>query len=82
MFNCRFLKKQGLDQMFYECENHLWRLGPRELPGGVRFDGGSDWVGLHRKFCQYVVTSDSLLDGLEEFYKYTLLPVEVNKIKQ
>jgi hypothetical protein len=42
--------------MFYECENHLWRLGPRELPGGVRFDGGSDWVGLHRKFCQYVVT--------------------------
>ncbi|XP_076074233.1 xylosyltransferase 1-like [Mytilus galloprovincialis] len=72
----KFLKKQGLDQIFHECDNHLWRLGPRELPNGLRFDGGSDWVGLHRKFCEYVITSDPLLDGLKEFYKYTLLPAE------
>lgn len=41
-------------------------------------DGGSDWVGLPRHFCLYVVTSkDKLLTGLKKLYKYTLLPVEV-----
>ena len=68
-----------MDQYFYECDNHLWRLGHRDLPEGIRYDGGSDWVGLHRKLCEYAVTgSDTLLTGLIKMYEYTLLPVEVS----
>jgi len=29
-----FVKKQGLDRTFYECDNHMYRLGPRTLPDG------------------------------------------------
>lgn len=72
-----FVRKQGLDQTFLQCDNHLWRLGTRTLPSGIQVDGGSDWVGLPRHFCLYVVTSkDKLLTGLKKLYKYTLLPVE------
>ncbi|KAJ7373488.1 Xylosyltransferase 2 [Desmophyllum pertusum] len=28
----RFIKKQGLDRTFLECEEHMWRLGERPLP--------------------------------------------------
>ncbi|RUS75202.1 hypothetical protein EGW08_017039, partial [Elysia chlorotica] len=73
----RFIKKQGLDQTFHECENHLWRVGPRPLPSGVVFDGGSDWIGLWREFAHYAVFSqDGLVTGLKKYYKYSLLPVE------
>lgn len=73
----RFIKKQGLDQTFYECENHLWRIGHRKLPVGIRMDGGSDWVCLYRDFARYIVTEkDQLLLGLQSFFKYTLLPAE------
>ncbi|XP_062613310.1 LOW QUALITY PROTEIN: xylosyltransferase oxt-like [Saccostrea cucullata] len=72
-----FLRKQGLDQTFLQCDHHLWRLGPRTLPTGIQMDGGSDWVGLPRQFCEFVTTSeDKLLTGLKKLYKYTLLPVE------
>ena len=30
-----FLRKQGLDRTFYECDNHMYRLGPRNLPKGL-----------------------------------------------
>ena len=74
----RFIKKQGLDQTFYECENHLWRIGRRPLPTGIRVDGGSDWVCLYRDFARYIINEkDELLLGLRAFYKYTLLPAEV-----
>nr|KAG5714701.1 hypothetical protein BaRGS_000189 [Batillaria attramentaria] len=73
----RFIKKQGLDQTFYECENHLWRIGRRPLPNGIRVDGGSDWICLYRDFARYIATKDDeLLQGLSSFYKYTLLPAE------
>ncbi|GFR58845.1 xylosyltransferase oxt [Elysia marginata] len=73
----RFIKKQGLDQTFHECENHLWRVGPRPLPSGVVFDGGSDWIGLWREFAHYAVFSqDELVSGLKKYYRHTLLPVE------
>ncbi|GFO18584.1 xylosyltransferase oxt, partial [Plakobranchus ocellatus] len=73
----RFIKKQGMDQTFHECENHLWRVGPRPLPYGIVFDGGSDWVGLWREFAHYAVFSqDELVLGLKQYYKYSLLPVE------
>ncbi|XP_041362874.1 xylosyltransferase 2-like [Gigantopelta aegis] len=73
----RFIQKQGLDQTFYECDNHLWRVGPRTLPEGIRIDGGSDWICLYREFVDYLITSkDDLITGLKELYKYTLLPAE------
>ena len=25
----KFIKKQGLDKTFLECDNHMWRLGTR-----------------------------------------------------
>ena len=53
----KFIKKQGLDKTFFECETHMWRLGPRTLPTGVSIDGGSDWICLNRQFANYVVHS-------------------------
>ena len=46
---------QGLDRTFLECEFRMWRLGGRSLPTGVQYDGGSDWVCLHRDFVRFVV---------------------------
>ncbi|KAH3872501.1 hypothetical protein DPMN_035717, partial [Dreissena polymorpha] len=72
-----FMKKQGLEYLFYECDNHLWRIGTSPIPLGIRVDGGSDWLGLYRDFIRYAVYGqDPLVLGLEEFYKYSLLPVE------
>ena len=53
----KFIKKQGLDKTFYECETHMWRLGPRTLPTGISIDGGSDWICLNKQFANYVVHS-------------------------
>uniref|UniRef100_A0A6A7G8G9 protein xylosyltransferase n=2 Tax=Hirondellea gigas TaxID=1518452 RepID=A0A6A7G8G9_9CRUS len=73
----RFLKKQGLDRTFLQCEEHMWRLGERKLPSGVRIDGGSDWVCLSNAFVRYVISSnDQLISGLRKVYEYTLLPAE------
>jgi len=81
LFCFSFVKKQGLTHLFYECDNHLWRLGKRPLQKGILYDGGSDWITLYRDFCEYSVSSqDSLVTGLKESYKYTLLPVEVGYV--
>ncbi|ESO83913.1 hypothetical protein LOTGIDRAFT_108419, partial [Lottia gigantea] len=73
----RFIQKQGLEQTFYECDNHLWRLGPRKLPTGIRIDGGSDWIGIYRELAEFVILeNDELLKGLKGSFQYTLLPVE------
>ena len=80
-FDYRFVKKQGLSRTFYECDEHMWRLGDRELPTSIDFDGGSDWIALNRVFVQYVVKSeDNLVSGLKHLYKYALLPAEVCNI--
>lgn len=34
------VKSQGLDRNFVECDTHMWQVGKRELPSGIRFDGG------------------------------------------
>ena len=47
-------------QTFYECDTHMWRLGPRTLPQGVQIDGGSDWICLNRQFTKYVVYSEGV----------------------
>lgn len=75
----RFIAKQGLDKTFYECDTHMWRLGDRTLPSGIRIDGGSDWVVLNREFCKYLIFgNDELLTGLNVVFKKTLLPAEVS----
>lgn len=74
----RFIKKQGLDRLFHECDSHMWRLGERQIPAGIVVDGGSDWFVLTRGFVEYVVyTDDPLVAQLRQFYTYTLLPAEV-----
>ncbi|XP_015266263.1 PREDICTED: xylosyltransferase 2 isoform X1 [Gekko japonicus] len=75
--NARFIKKQGLDRLFHECDSHMWRLGERQIPEGIVVDGGSDWFALTRSFVEYVVyTTDKLVSQLQQFYTYTLLPAE------
>ncbi|XP_051850284.1 xylosyltransferase 2 [Antechinus flavipes] len=75
--NSRFIKKQGLDRLFHECDSHMWRLGERQIPEGIVVDGGSDWFALTRSFVEYVVyTDDPLVAQLRQFYTYTLLPAE------
>lgn len=74
----RFIRKQGLDRLFYECDTHMWRLGDRRIPDGVSVDGGSDWFLLNRMFVEYVINSkDDLVTNMKRFYAYTLLPAEV-----
>ncbi|XP_077489930.1 xylosyltransferase oxt isoform X1 [Amblyomma americanum] len=75
----RFIGKQALERTFHECGGRMWRLGPRTLPWGLRLDGGSDWVALHREFCTYVALperEDTLLRGLKALFRHTLLPAE------
>ncbi|XP_020507246.2 xylosyltransferase 2 [Labrus bergylta] len=75
--NARFIKKQGLDRLFHECDNHMWRLGERSIPDGLEVSGGSDWFALTRRFVEYVINSqDALVSGLKQFYSYALLPAE------
>ncbi|NWZ61071.1 XYLT2 Xylosyltransferase, partial [Acrocephalus arundinaceus] len=75
--NARFIKKQGLDRLFHECDSHMWRLGERHIPEGIVVDGGSDWFSLTRSFVEYVVyADDQLVSQLRQFYTYTLLPAE------
>nr|SVE71518.1 EOG090X01AN [Daphnia similis]SVE72151.1 EOG090X01AN [Daphnia similis] len=76
----QFIHKQGLDRVFHQCESRMWRVGDRNLPAGIRIDGGSDWVGLTRSVVEFATTpsysDDPLLRGLKELYRYTLLPAE------
>ncbi|XP_023190006.1 xylosyltransferase 1 [Xiphophorus maculatus] len=75
--NARFIRKQGLDRLFYECDTHMWRLGDRKIPEGISVDGGSDWFLLNRMFVEYVINSkDDLVTNMKRFYAYTLLPAE------
>eukprot|EP00066_Takifugu_rubripes_P009739 XP_003976980.2 PREDICTED: xylosyltransferase 1-like [Takifugu rubripes] len=75
--NARFIRKQGLDRLFFECDTHMWRLGDRKIPEGIAVDGGSDWFLVSRPFVDYVVNSqDELVSSMKRFYAYTLLPAE------
>ncbi|XP_054634076.1 xylosyltransferase 1 [Dunckerocampus dactyliophorus] len=75
--NARFIRKQGLDRLFYECDTHMWRLGDRKIPEGISVDGGSDWFLLNRMFVEYAINSkDDLVTNMKRFYAYTLLPAE------
>ena len=80
MYNhCRFIQKQGLDRTFVECDNHMWRVDNRRLPGDITIDGGSDWIAIHRNYSRYLVTGRSnFLTGLKRYYEFSLLPAEVH----
>ena len=75
----RFVQKQGLDRTFVECDNHMWRVDNRKLPGDITVDGGSDWIAIHRNYSRYLVTDRSrFLTGLKRYYEFSLLPAEVH----
>ena len=48
--NVRKSKRSGFHFTFKECEEHLYNLGPRILPEGVKFVQGSDWIILSKNF--------------------------------
>lgn len=78
----KFVKKQGLDQSFYQCDNRVWRLGPRQLPNSITFSGGSDWFILPKDFCDFILDDQknadakTLLQPLLQLFNHTLLPAE------
>ncbi|VDK25080.1 unnamed protein product [Anisakis simplex] len=72
----RFIQKQGLEYVFFECESRMWRLGKRLELYSIRFDGGSDWLVLSRDFAQFALTNDALVRSLREMFANILLPVE------
>ena len=73
----RFQQGQGMSKMFYNCDDHMFRVGDRSIPFGLQWVGGSDWVTLHRDFVHYLVTSDdALLRGLISFYFYSIMAPE------
>jgi protein xylosyltransferase len=75
----KFVQKQGLDRTFVECDNHMWRVDNRKLPGDITVDGGSDWIAIHRNYSRYLVTDRSrFLTGLKRYYEFSLLPAEVH----
>ena len=72
------LSRADKDKVFVECDEHMFLLGKQELPKGISFHSGLDWICLHRDFVEYAVTgTDPLVTGLKEMYKYIISPVEV-----
>ncbi|CAG0902761.1 unnamed protein product [Darwinula stevensoni] len=74
-----FFKKQALDWLFHQCDDHMWRLAQRPLPQGIVLDGGSDWFVLNHHFVCYLLERmhDPMVKGLIEFFTYALLPSEM-----
>ena len=68
---------QGLNNLFYNCEDHMFMIGRRNLPFGLQWVLGSDWFLLHRDVVHYLATSDDgLVRGLISFYFYTVIGPE------
>ncbi|KAI2804918.1 Xylosyltransferase 2 [Blomia tropicalis] len=72
-----FIQMQALNKIFVECEQHMWRIGNRNLIKGIVWDGGSDWIVLSNKFSHYLIFGvDPLIFGLKKYFQYSLLPAE------
>lgn len=75
-----FIRKQGLENNFFQCENRAWRMGTRRLPKGIVYSGGSDWFVLPRNFVEFTLENidnpNRLVRPLLNVYKFTLLPAE------
>jgi protein xylosyltransferase len=66
-----------MKKMFYNCDDHMYKVGERSLPFGLQWVGGSDWVVLHKDFAHYLVTSDdALVRGMTNFYFYSIMAPE------
>lgn len=76
----KYIEKQGLNRNFYQCDDHLWHMGFRNLPSGIVYSGGSDWFALPRSFCMYITeeetNSSGLVKPLIDIFNHTLLPAE------
>ena len=56
---------QGMKKLFYNCEEHMFRVGDRNIPFGLQWVGGSDWVVLHKTFIHYLVYSDDAMVSVQ-----------------
>ncbi|XP_023349783.1 xylosyltransferase oxt, partial [Eurytemora carolleeae] len=73
----KFLRSHGLHKIFYNCDQHMYRIGERSVPTGLRWMGGSDWIILHREFLIYLIYSDSsLIRSLNSIYFYSVMAPE------
>ncbi|KAI6217860.1 Protein xylosyltransferase [Aphelenchoides fujianensis] len=72
-----FLKKQGYNYHFMQCENRMWRFSARtNFPKFLRADGGSDWVIIAREFAKYAVSELELPTQMRKLFTSVLLPLE------
>ncbi|CAD5222825.1 unnamed protein product [Bursaphelenchus okinawaensis] len=72
-----FLKKQGYNYHFFECEERMWRVGPRlNYPANLRVDGGSDWVVINRELAKFAISDEQICVDLRKLFKTILLPLE------
>lgn len=72
----RFVKKQGLNRTFVQCDEHMFKVGSRELPAGLRIEGGSDWFILHRTFAIHLHSGDLFIEALRGWFDRSLLSAE------
>ena len=55
----------------------MWYLGDRKLPGGIVYEGGSDWACFNKDLVSYIVNgNDELIVGLKTLYSYTAMNSE------
>ena len=86
--NSKFLTENAVVQTFVECETHMYKLGPREVPAGIQIDGGSDWYCLSKPFVEYIALhreDDPLLKELYSVFDYSLMAAEsffITSLKQ
>uniref|UniRef100_A0A915DZY9 protein xylosyltransferase n=1 Tax=Ditylenchus dipsaci TaxID=166011 RepID=A0A915DZY9_9BILA len=72
-----FLKKQGFNYYFMECEQRMWRIGSkRDYPHNMRLDGGSDWVIVHRDLALFSISNETLPQQVRISFSTILLPLE------
>ncbi|KAI6190281.1 Protein xylosyltransferase [Aphelenchoides bicaudatus] len=72
-----FLKKQGYNFHFLQCEQRMWRFSPRNnYPKFLRIDGGSDWVIIHREFAKFAISDLEVPKQLRKLFSSILLPLE------
>ena len=68
------------DHTFVECDEYMYRIGPRTLPQGIQYYSGSDFFCLSRNFAEYVTdtsgNNDTLLQGLYSVYNYSIAAPE------
>ena len=69
-----FVKKQGLDRAFIECDGHMWRLGPREVQKGIqdvlKLAQGSDGGGAVLRF-SWAAASLAAMGVIKRWMRWT-----------